>query len=70
MVARVTKLLGAKRIDSAMATSLLNDSAYASETVGAILTGTRALLTATDVKAARTTEALSVSDAGQADIIV
>ena len=70
MVARVTKLLGAKRIDSAMATSLLNDSAYASETVDAILTGTRALLTATDVEAARTTEALSVSDAGQADIIV
>jgi phosphate:Na+ symporter len=70
MVARVTKLLGAKRIDSAMATSLLNDSAYASETVDAILTGTRALLTATDVEAARTAEALSVSDAGQADIIV
>jgi len=70
MVARVTKLLGAKRIDSAMATSLLNDSAYASETVDAILTGIRALLTATDVEAARTAEALSVSDAGQADIIV
>ncbi|AFP31862.1 Na/Pi cotransporter family protein [Marinobacter sp. BSs20148] len=70
MVARVTKLLGAKRIDSAMATSLLNDSAYASETVDAILTGTRALLTATDVEAARTAEALSVSDAGQADIII
>ncbi|HEV8078678.1 MAG TPA: Na/Pi cotransporter family protein, partial [Marinobacter sp.] len=30
MVARVTKLLGAKRIDAAMATSLLNDSSYAS----------------------------------------
>jgi len=70
MVARVTKLLGAKRIDSAMATSLLNDSAYASETVDAILTGTRSLLTATDVEAARTTEALSVSDAGQAEITV
>lgn len=70
MVARVTKLLGAKRIDSAMATSLLNDSAYASETVDAILTGTRALLTATDVEAARTTEALSVSDEGPAEITV
>jgi phosphate:Na+ symporter len=68
MVARVTKLLGSKRIDSAMATSLLNDSAYAGETVNAILTGIRALLTATDVEAARTTEALSVSDEGQAEI--
>jgi len=68
MVARVTKLLGAKRIDSAMATSLLNDSAYASETVDAILTGTRELLTAMDVDAARTAEALSVSDQGQAEV--
>ncbi|MBW7470847.1 Na/Pi symporter [Marinobacter sp. M216] len=68
MVARVTKLLGTKQIDSAMATSLLNDSAYASETVDAILTGTRELLTATDVDAARTTEALSVSDEGQAGV--
>jgi phosphate:Na+ symporter len=48
--------------------SLKRGSAYASETVDAILTGTRALLTATDVEAARTTEALSVSDAGQAEI--
>src|SRR6056297_351268 len=70
MVARVTRLLGTKRIDSAMATSLLNDSAYASETVDAILSGTRALLTATDVEAARTTEAVSVSDEGQAEITV
>jgi phosphate:Na+ symporter len=70
MVARVTRLLGTKRIDSAMATSLLNDSAYASETVDAILTGTRALLTAADVEAARTTEALSVDDEGQAEITV
>lgn len=70
MVARVTRLLGAKRIDSAMATSLLNDSAYASETVDAILAGTRALLTAMDVEAARTTETLSVSDEGQAEITV
>ncbi|MBW4934154.1 Na/Pi cotransporter family protein [Marinobacter sp. F4206] len=70
MVARVTKLLGAKRIDSAMATSLLNDSAYASETVDAILTGTRELLTAMDVEAARTTEALSVSDEGQAEVSI
>lgn len=70
MVARVTKLLGAKRIDAAMATSLLNDSAYASETVNAILGGMRALLTATDVEGARTTEALSVSDEGQAEITV
>ncbi|MCM0613002.1 Na/Pi cotransporter family protein [Marinobacter sediminum] len=70
MVARVTKLLGAKRIDSAMATSLLNDSAYASETVDAILTGTRELLRASDVEAARTTEALSVSDEGQAEVTV
>jgi len=70
MVARVTKLLGAKRINPAMATSLLNDSAYASETVDAILGGTRALLSATDVEAARTTEALSVSDEGQAEITV
>ena len=68
MVARVTKLLGTKQIDSAMATSLLNDSAYASETVDAILTGTRELFTATDVDAARTTEALSVSDEGQAGV--
>lgn len=68
MVGRVTKLLGAKRIDSAMATSLLNDAAYASETVDAILSGIRALLTATDVEAARTAEALSVSDEGQAEI--
>ncbi|MDO3720643.1 Na/Pi symporter [Marinobacter sp. chi1] len=68
MVARVTKLLGTKRIDSAMATSLLNDSAYASETVDAILTATRELLTALDVDAARTTEALSVSDEGQAGV--
>jgi phosphate:Na+ symporter len=70
MVARVTKLLGSKRIDAAMATSLLNDSAYASETVDAILAGIRALLTATDVAAARTTEALSVSDEGQSEITV
>jgi phosphate:Na+ symporter len=69
MVGRVTKLLGAKRIDAAMATSLLNDSAYASETVDAILTGTRELLTAMDVEAARTTEQLSVSDAGRAEVM-
>jgi|TARA_B100000749_G_scaffold192804_1_gene149531 phosphate:Na+ symporter len=69
MVGRVTKLLGAKRIDAAMATSLLNDSAYASETVDAILTGTRELLTAMDVEAARTTEELSVSDAGRAEVM-
>jgi phosphate:Na+ symporter len=68
MVARVTQLLGAKKISSAMATSLLNDSGYASETVDAILGGTRALLTATNAEAARTTEALSVSDEGQAEI--
>ncbi|WP_338355555.1 Na/Pi symporter [uncultured Marinobacter sp.] len=68
MVGRVTKLLGEKRIDAAMATSLLNDSAYASETVDAILTGTRELLTAMDVEGARTTEILSVSDAGQAEV--
>jgi len=53
-----------------MATSLLNDSAYASETVDSILGGTRALLAATDTGAARTTEALSVGDAGQADMNV
>jgi phosphate:Na+ symporter len=51
-----------------MATSLLNDSGYASETVDAILGGTRALLTATNAEAARTTEALSVSDEGQAQL--
>ncbi|WP_372971030.1 Na/Pi cotransporter family protein [Marinobacter sp.] len=70
MAARVTELLGAKQINSTMATSLLNDSAYASETVDAILDGTRALLAATDLDAARTTEALSVGDEGQADITV
>ena len=68
MVARATQLLGERKIDSAMATSLLNDSGYASETVDAILGGTRALLTATDAEAARTMEALSVSDEGQAEV--
>jgi len=70
MVARVTELLGTKQINAGMATSLLNDSAYASETVDSILGGTRALLAATDTGAARTTEALSVGDAGQADMNV
>ncbi|MBU2953712.1 Na/Pi symporter [Marinobacter sp. F3R08] len=66
MVSRVTKLLGEKRIDAAMATSLLNDSAYASETVDAMLTGTRELLTAMDVEAARSNEERSVNEEEQA----
>ena len=70
MVARVTKLLGEKQIDAPMATSLLNDSSYASETVDAILTATRELLTATDVEAARTAEAMSVRDEGQAEAAI
>lgn len=59
---RVTELLGSGRIDAVMATSLLNDSGYASQTVDAILDATRALLAATDEEVARTTEALSVRD--------
>lgn len=59
---RVTKLLGSKRINAVMATSLLNDSGYASQTVDSILDATRALLAATDERVARTTEALSVRD--------
>lgn len=68
MIARVTQLVQSKQVDSAMATSLLNDSAYAGETVDAILMATRSLLTAGDEQAARTAEALSVSDEGQAEI--
>ncbi len=65
MVARVTELVQHERIDSGMATSLLNDSGYASETVDSILMATRALLTSSDAEAARTTEAVAVDDEGR-----
>ena len=70
MNARVTRLLRESKINATMATSLLNDSGYASEAVDAMLSSTRALITSSDPEAARTAAALSVRDDEQAGLVV
>ena len=66
--ARVTQLLRESQISSTMATSLLNDSGYASETVDAMLESTRALVASLDPDAARTAEMLSVRDEERSEV--
>ena len=66
--AQVTQLLRESQISSTMATSLLNDSGYASETVDAMLESTRALVASLDPDAARTAEMLSVRDEERSEV--